>query len=266
MRAGSSPLARGLHQAPVDEHRGPGIIPARAGFTRRSGSCPPLPTDHPRSRGVYPRTETPVWSAEGSSPLARGLRLDARPDPVPGGIIPARAGFTPTGRRIPTDDEDHPRSRGVYADSASSDTGHSWIIPARAGFTTSFAGLAAFDRDHPRSRGVYRDMITEADLPDGSSPLARGLPPGSQRGPGESGIIPARAGFTGAPSCTGGVHRDHPRSRGVYRSSGRSPPSRSGSSPLARGLRPLQLPGGGQGRIIPARAGFTRYPYKPPSS
>ena len=51
---------------------------------------------------------------------------------------------------------------------------------------------------------------------------------------------------------------DHPRSRGVYRA--RSPPSgrTNGSSPLARGLLVLNLPGVRGSGIIPARAGFTR--------
>ena len=50
---GSSPLARGLHG-----HEGPRrcrrrIIPARAGFTGRTGVPGRLSRDHPRSRGVY---------------------------------------------------------------------------------------------------------------------------------------------------------------------------------------------------------------------
>ena len=72
------------------------------------------------------------------------------------------------------------------------------------------------------------------------------------------GIIPARAGFTASVSVSGLRPRDHPRSRGVYRSAlwVRTPPL--GSSPLARGLQiggPLIIHGRG---IIPARAGFTR--------
>ena len=50
---GSSPLARGLHRdRPRHEVIG-GIIPARAGFTRQSGSRAGSRPDHPRSRGVY---------------------------------------------------------------------------------------------------------------------------------------------------------------------------------------------------------------------
>ena len=71
-------------------------------------------------------------------------------------------------------------------------------------------------------------------------------------------IIPARAGFTGRPPCSGDTPQDHPRSRGVYRPHCRAACGGRGSSPLARGLpssRPRQFP---QIRIIPARAGFTR--------
>ena len=91
---GSSPLARGLPSplaAPVLKG---GIIPARAGFTRRSRSRLGKAADHPRSRGVYWRDTEDAPLLEGSSPLARGLpRLPAQPRGRIG-IIPARAGFT----------------------------------------------------------------------------------------------------------------------------------------------------------------------------
>ena len=51
--AGSSPLARGLREDGRYRDAIPGIIPARAGFTRPRGRGRPAPPDHPRSRGVY---------------------------------------------------------------------------------------------------------------------------------------------------------------------------------------------------------------------
>ena len=52
--------------------------------------------------------------ADGSSPLARGLRFPCEVGPFWRGIIPARAGFTyPRARASPLP-KDHPRSRGVY--------------------------------------------------------------------------------------------------------------------------------------------------------
>ena len=70
---GSSPLARGLPPRRSGAERNVGIIPARAGFTRPMRSTDCASTDHPRSRGVYPRSSALPMTAAGSSPLARGL-------------------------------------------------------------------------------------------------------------------------------------------------------------------------------------------------
>ena len=197
---------------------------------------------------------------------------------VRSGIIPARAGFTRSRRTRPAGTADHPRSRGVYhADGvpAGGPQGSSplarglpsksvmrsfrdRIIPARAGFTGRCASTPRGAADHPRSRGVYDPLRPLAGGLHGSSPLARGLPEETAAFRLARRIIPARAGFTGAPSCTGGVHRDHPRSRGVYtRTPGRWRHG-DGSSPLARGLRQAGDHAPRAAGIIPARAGFTR--------
>ena len=112
--SGSSPLARGL---PRESGSGPcssGIIPARAGFTVCSFVVPYEPGDHPRSRGVYRHTYHVSATRNGSSPLARGLRLRPAAMHVTLRIIPARAGFTELHRNPYAIDGDHPRSRGVY--------------------------------------------------------------------------------------------------------------------------------------------------------
>ena len=255
--AGSSPLARGLLNSNIGRMRAARIIPARAGFTLG-----------PKYAGA---------GDSGSSPLARGLPeadLDSGPY---GGIIPARAGFTPPTGALRMCRSDHPRSRGVYAGAVvlprrglgssplarglrrwpdRSGAGRG-IIPARAGFTDLAWTLWNQSKDHPRSRGVYRLPALHRLPHRGSSPLARGLPSNGGAGYTAPGIIPARAGFTRGRGGTDGAHRDHPRSRGVYRRGTRPPTPGAGSSPLARGL-PLQTPGGPLGDgIIPARAGFT---------
>ena len=73
-RPGSSPLARGLHAEILADLARTGIIPARAGFTPRDARGRISRRDHPRSRGVYPRTTARGAASFGSSPLARGLR------------------------------------------------------------------------------------------------------------------------------------------------------------------------------------------------
>ena len=70
--------------------------------------------DHPRSRGVYNISTQIAETGIGSSPLARGLRLDPGANLGGGGIIPARAGSTDPRPLEDGTDQDHPRSRGVY--------------------------------------------------------------------------------------------------------------------------------------------------------
>ena len=177
-------------------------------------------------------------SIAGSSPLARGLRRGRVPIEWVRRIIPARAGFTHQQRRQTRLGADHPRSRGVYGKSATSERILFGSSPLARGLRYQMSGPQPSSRDHPRSRGVYHAAAGLIRGGGGSSPLARGLPFTIMRSFRRRGIIPARAGFTRIP---GGVilrETDHPRSRGVY-----------GGDVVA--VRP------GQG-IIPARAGFTR--------
>ena len=215
------------------------------------------PVDHPRSRGVYGIAVSAALTAAGSSPLARGLQAHVGSVEVGGGIIPARAGFTPDNFVGKYTRQDHPRSRGVYFHAVSQmilSRGSSplarglrtgaeprcrpaRIIPARAGFT-ALGKTGPFDwADHPRSRGVYPCSKSTSGFPDW--------------------IIPARAGFTSPDSPAPSLSQDHPRSRGVYSSCAHAPSPFFGSSPLARGLLLEKGVEDRRGRIIPARAGFT---------
>ena len=277
---GSSPLARGLHPSPRSPAPGRGIIPARAGFTRHAPGLALRCADHPRSRGVYDSSEAWAASSWGSSPLARGLRMEGPHRRHQQGIIPARAGFTPLPRGSNMCAKDHPRSRGVYigtmvtqpVQAGSSPLARGLrslgvsrslaqrIIPARAGFTVGARGHPPGRADHPRSRGVYCAHLAKAAETRGSSPLARGLHPLLAGGRPVDGIIPARAGFTAGPTAPARVLRDHPRSRGVYASTAPASRASSGSSPLARGLLRADGGLGGPVGIIPARAGFTTPP------
>ena len=274
---GSSPLARGLRPGTGQVPDGARLIPARAGFTAPPSEPPSPEPDHPRSRGVYGNLARVLCASSGSSPLARGLLGFDREAAARAGIIPARAGFTPQNRSARPKFQDHPRSRGVYEIAAQvklEDLGSSplarglpggrrqervanRIIPARAGFTFTSPSRSGALTDHPRSRGVYPTREQSGRTSRGSSPLARGLPTPNGSCSRSSRIIPARAGFTRRRSRRHRAHPDHPRSRGVYRTSTASPRPPGGSSPLARGLHTPRRRGPGGGGIIPARAGFT---------
>ena len=73
----------------------------------------------------------------------------------------------------------------------------------------------------------------------------------------ETGIIPARAGFTVCAAWAARGGQDHPRSRGVYLIKYGLSMLTAGSSPLARGLPKTRIDNEGVLGIIPARAGFT---------
>ena len=234
--SGSSPLARGLPSTTTAAHASRRIIPARAGFTPDRRLRAPRPGDHPRSRGVYRPADHGIMPRVGSSPLARGLRLRLGAGrPVPG-IIPARAGFTPHGRAANRRVADHPRSRGVYAESTGAHLRRHGSSPLARGLLHVGALGRRGVEDHPRSRGVYCSRSSPQYGPGGSSPLARGLLVGQGSGDTPARIIPARAGFTHRHPRRGHRRPDHPRSRGVYRSTRSPAPALPGSSPLARGL------------------------------
>ena len=212
---GSSPLARGLHDPTTRQRTCPGIIPARAGFTRVVTIHLRRRRDHPRSRGVYPSASEAIRPRCGSSPLARGLRRPTQWENPLRRIIPARAGFTDVVEAVAGGGADHPRSRGVYRSrgfTCSPGRGSSplarglpmktpipervgRIIPARAGFTGGEESGSLGGGDHPRSRGVYRIRTRIRGTRAGSSPLARGLPPRGAGGSSAAGSSPLARGL-----------------------------------------------------------------------
>ena len=112
-------------------------------------------------------------------------------------------------------------------------------------------------RDHPRSRGEYPEAVGRVPRRSGSSPLSRGIRRRGCSRRGSSGIIPALAGNTDAPSRAKPTTRDHPRSRGEYPTHLSGPGRGWGSSPLSRGILRGSLPGPAARGIIPALAGNT---------
>ena len=216
---GSSPLVRGpLESLPV-EAPDFGIIPARAGTTRRASGIRSCSWDHPRSCGdhtVPPRKSTLTW---GSSPLVRGPLLQHLLHKLHRGIIPARAGTTRLTRPRCRLDGDHPRSCGdhvVELSNGQNSVGSSplvrgplercrnlWpdvgIIPARAGTTSPRLFARNGLRDHPRSCGDHLVVSHNSSTLGGSSPLVRGPHQIPYRVHCVIGIIPARAGTTSCP-------------------------------------------------------------------
>ena len=97
-----------------------------------------------------------------------------------------------------------------------------------------------------------------ADIPPkGSSPLARGTLEGDALAHVKRGLIPARAGNTGAIFAPAPVIGAHPRSRGEHSLLKHWQIMTVGSSPLARGTPVPAAAFFGREGLIPARAGNT---------
>ena len=142
-------------------------------------------------------------------------------------------------------------------------TGHppsvkSGLIPARAGRTRPPRRRSRPRRAHPRSRGADLTAAAGEVLRQGSSPLARGGRPARPRCVTPRGLIPARAGRTGAHSAHSRPGRAHPRSRGADSTAFVRMTNSPGSSPLARGGLDHGPVGADKEGLIPARAGRTR--------
>ena len=172
---GSSPLARGTHQARSTKLLRARLIPARAGNTCLRNLRVQLLQAHPRSRGEHVSGRVHCTEPHGSSPLARGTGFCLRSPNSMNRLIPARAGNTELPFHRRPSSPAHPRSRGEHAPHRRSDPpirGSSplargtlrrllqfrqsaRLIPARAGNTPNPSGDKSLATAHPRSRGEH---------------------------------------------------------------------------------------------------------------
>ncbi len=154
---GSSPRGRGPPRRAPHVRGRPGLIPARAGTTRRERPQLALTWAHPRAGGDHWWSRPPDGHLRGSSPRGRGPLGGDGPAVDAGRLIPARAGTTEPGRGFRTGRRAHPRAGGDHGDvldawarhGGSSPRGRGpptrriplchadWLIPARAGTTRS---------------------------------------------------------------------------------------------------------------------------------
>ena len=197
------------------------------------------------------------WPSCGSSPHARGTRVDRAPRLRRFRIIPACAGNASRRHGISSPTPDHPRMRGermILRQSLGERNGSSphargtlvapqgaraerRIIPACAGNAPPAASGTMWSADHPRMRGeraIARDVFKSTR---GSSPHARGTPEQGALLDGGRRIIPACAGNAASRGGTPTWRPDHPRMRGERLLPVRRPQHHAGSSPHARGTR-----------------------------
>ena len=115
--------------------------------------------------------------------------------------------------------------------------------------------MGAGGSDHPRERGELIHPATGRDLDGGSSPRARGTQVLATGVCQVGRIIPASAGNSRSRQRPISRATDHPRERGELRAATLGTVLVFGSSPRARGTRPLFRHASLLRRIIPASAG-----------
>ncbi len=234
-----------------------------------------------------------------------GVTPDVLVEPSGARTIPAGAGSTPWGSRVPSRQPDRPRKHGVDVVRQGTTTslpGHPGerrvhgvgmhaVIPIlgpspQAGSTQGSSTPTFTSSDHHRRRGVHITAQEAGVLQTGPSPQARGPLTEGDAELGRNRTIPAGAGSTTSASWTvrpcdgpspqargplhGRQHRTrpdgHPRTRGVHHRWLSSRTQADGPSPHARGPHRRRRVPGGRRRTIPARAGSTTPACRPSSA
>ena len=111
-REGSSPRGRGKPAGRVTSSWTLGLIPARAGKTRRTKICLESTGAHPRAGGENPPRPAKSQSSAGSSPRGRGKQVTKLVGGSVWGLIPARAGKTGKAVTLAVYLGAHPRAGG----------------------------------------------------------------------------------------------------------------------------------------------------------
>ena len=214
--AGSSPRGRGKPKAPKTVKLTVRLIPARAGKTPWTASLSISRPAHPRAGGENAINSMGAGIAEGSSPRGRGKPYGLDSQLALSGLIPARAGKTPSTASLSTSRPAHPRAGGENRMSLiawSRATGSSprgrgklvpWpayhsaarLIPARAGKTSARRPGRLCSPAHPRAGGENPVGMEGWPVETGSSPRGRGKPTVKNLRTMAMRLIPARAGKT----------------------------------------------------------------------
>ena len=257
-RAGSPPLARGIHPVARWIRSGAGITPACAGNTYQVYVKASMAKDHPRLRGEYRDEIRRFLGQEGSPPLARGIRQRMKRAVFRSRITPACAGNTlPSVAALPASG-DHPRLRGEYRRSRLSKRLQRGSPPLARGIPIKTETMCSQSRITPACAGNTKRSMVELLFCMGSPPLARGIHNAFRKKYFGKRITPACAGNTlfcrfHSPTC-----KDHPRLRGEYYATDFGYLPYTGSPPLARGILTYARNIRERIRITPACAGNTQ--------
>ena len=252
---GSFPRVRGKRQV---RHQGiivARLIPACAGKTRRLWAWRPPSPAHPRACGENVLAASSASSTPGSSPRVRGKPIEQQFLRARVGLIPARAGKTPSttspkkarpahpracGENIKTtappaiEAGSSPRVRGKHPRRPRTGRGRG-LIPARAGKTTRRPRGRGCPWAHPHACGENLSRSSLTFVSWGSSPRVRGKRLRLLAQTRTRRLIPARAGKTAMRTGAGADTGAHPRACGENWEGWGTALKPAGSSPRVRG-------------------------------
>ncbi len=195
-RSGSSPLARGTPEFVLLVLLFPRFIPAGAGNTIGETSGSVVTAVHPRWRGEHRQFKLLARPGYGSSPLARGTRIQSKTSKIFNRFIPAGAGNTRCCWCRRRSSAVHPRWRGEHVFRLFAEADAYGSSPLARGTPASRRATALSCRFIPAGAG---NTAIPAGWPvpaPGSSPLARGTHHLGKRWPEPVRFIPAGAGNT----------------------------------------------------------------------
>ena len=152
-QAGSSPRGRGKQSTGRAPSNRRGLIPARAGKTATNCQTPTRGQAHPRAGGENFARYSRRYSPLGSSPRGRGKHRDAHPRRRQDGLIPARAGKTPTWSTPTVACWAHPRAGGENSIPAKFSVSANGSSPRGRGKHTLSHGLPRIPRLIPARAG-----------------------------------------------------------------------------------------------------------------
>ena len=213
---GSSPRARGTLLLAHPRGRYLRFIPASAGNTRPGLPKVVLAPVHPRERGEHIRRSYLRHLPVGSSPRARGTRLQAPLFAGQGRFIPASAGNTASCSILRAWTSVHPRERGEHTAPVYDLTDDDGSSPRARGTHWRMAASRTWSAVHPRERGEHSVHTVQRLHDYGSSPRARGTLRGRCRRHEARRFIPASAGNTPRRALRVRVVEVHPRERGEH--------------------------------------------------
>lgn len=255
----SAPLARAQRGPAFVQAGDDRVSPARAGSTARHASGVGCATSQPRSRGLNCRTNIATHSAIESAPLARAQHGGLEEDGRGLRVSPARAGSTWWAACRPGGWTSQPRSRGLNLPDLGVLKRFANLLLALATRMMPYGldarlGCSLPGRITPACAGCYYSGINVTDTPLGPLSLARApLGEGSQPAASsrESGHSRLRRLFLFCMSLLSSL----PSQSRLYEP---APIVKLNFEYIAEALPLAQARVNGEGRVIPARAGFVQ--------